>query len=197
MSIIKKIYDWVLSWAESRYALPALFVIAFAESSFFPIPPDVLLIALALAKPLSSMWYSTICTFGSVVGALFGYYIGYAMWQMVGEYFFKYIPGFTQELFSDICAKYEQYSYMIIFTAAFTPIPYKVFTIAAGVSHISVLPFIFASIIGRGGRFYLVGLLFRFFGAAAKKFIDKYLNILTILVVIIYFVAFYLIPKLI
>ena len=197
MGFIKKIYDWVISWAESKYAIPALFIIAFAESSFFPIPPDVLLIAMALAKPLSSIWYSTICTLGSVVGALFGYYIGFALWQVVSEYFFKYIPGFTPELFIDICLRYEQYSYVIIFTAAFTPIPYKVFTIAAGVSHISVLPFIFASIIGRGGRFYLVGLLFRFFGASAKKFIDKYLNLLTILVVIIYFVAFYLIPKLI
>ena len=79
MGFIKKIYDWVLSWAESKYAIPALFIIAFAESSFFPIPPDVLLIAMALAKPLSSIWYSTICTLGSVVGALFGYYIGFAL----------------------------------------------------------------------------------------------------------------------
>ena len=196
MGFIKKIYNWVLSWAESKHAVTALFLIAFAESSFFPIPPDVLLIAMALAKPQTSIWYATICTSGSIIGALFGYCIGFFLWQAVGSYFFQYIPGFTKELFDNICQQYNQYSYVIIFTAAFTPIPYKVFTIAAGVSHITVIPFIVASIIGRGGRFYLVGLLFKYFGASAKKFIDKYLNLLTILIVIIYFVAFYLIPKL-
>ena len=194
--LIKNLYDWVLSWADSPYAVPALFVLAFTESSFFPIPPDVLLIALALSKPQLSLWFATVCTAGSVVGGMFGYLIGYAFWQAVGEYFFIYVPGFSRELFAQICAAYEQNSVVIIFTAAFTPIPYKVFTVTAGVSKISLLPFIGASVVGRAARFFLVGILFKKFGPTVKVYIDKYLNLLTILVVIIYFLAFYLIPKL-
>ncbi|MDD2623668.1 MAG: DedA family protein [Candidatus Riflebacteria bacterium] len=163
MGIIKRLYDWVLSWAQHPAAVPALFILAFVESSFFPIPPDVLMIAMALAKPASSILYSTVCTAGSVFGATFGYIIGYAFWQAVGGYFFDYIPGFTPELFSQICKSYEENSYIIIFSAAFTPIPYKVFTVTAGVSKISVLPFVMASIVGRGTRFYLVGILFKYF----------------------------------
>ncbi|MEW6711721.1 MAG: YqaA family protein [Candidatus Riflebacteria bacterium] len=194
MGFIKKLYNWVLSWAETSYAIPALFMLAFAESSFFPIPPDVLLIAMALARPESSLWYSTICTVGSVAGALGGYVIGYAFWQAVGTYFFLYVPGFTEELFNKVCQSYEENSVFIIFTAAFTPIPYKVFTITAGVSKISLLPFVLASIVGRGARFYLLGILFRKFGQQAREFIEKYFNLLTLLVVIIYFLAFYLVP---
>lgn len=196
IKLIKSLYDWVLSWAHSPYAVPALFLLAFTESSFFPIPPDVLLIALALAKPQLSLWYSSVCTIGSVTGALFGYLIGFAFWQAVGEYFFLYIPGFTRELFNQVCLSYEQHSTLIIFTAAFTPIPFKVFTISAGVSKISILPFVLVSIVGRGARFFLVGILFKKFGPTVKVYIDKYLNLLTILVVVIYFLAFYLIPTL-
>lgn len=196
IKLVKRLYDWVLSWAHSPYALPALFILAFAESSFFPIPPDVLLIALALAKPQLSLRYASICTAGSVIGAMFGYLIGYAFWQAVGDYFFLYIPGFTRELFAQVCQSYEQNSTLIIFTAAFTPIPYKVFTICAGVSKISLLPFVLVSIVGRGARFFLVGILFKKFGPTVKVYIDKYLNLLTILVVLIYFLAFYLIPTL-
>lgn len=196
MKYVKKLYEWVLSWAHSPYALTALFVLAFAESSFFPIPPDVLLIALALAKPQLSIYYATICTAGSVSGAMFGYIIGYAFWQAVGEYFFAYIPGFTRELFAQVCTSYEQNSSLIVFTAAFTPIPYKVFTITAGVSKITLAPFLLASIFGRGARFFLVGILFKKFGPTVKSYIDKYFNLLTILVVVIYIVAFYFIPML-
>ncbi|MDD2997683.1 MAG: DedA family protein [Candidatus Riflebacteria bacterium] len=196
MKYVKKLYEWVLSWAHSPYALTALFVLAFAESSFFPIPPDVLLIALALAKPQLSIYYATICTAGSVSGAMFGYIIGYAFWQAVGEYFFAYIPGFTRELFAQVCTSYEQNSSLIVFTAAFTPIPYKVFTITAGVSKITLAPFLLASIFGRGARFFLVGILFKKFGPTVKSYIDKYFNLLTILVVVIYIVAFYFVPML-
>jgi membrane protein YqaA with SNARE-associated domain len=194
MGFIKKLYNWVISWSESPHAIPALFLLAFAESSFFPIPPDVLLIAMSLAKSEKSLWYSTICTAGSVAGAIGGYVIGYAFWQSVGTYFFLYVPGFTEALFNQVCRSYEENSVFIIFTAAFTPIPYKVFTITAGVSKISLLPFILASIIGRGARFFLLGLLFKKYGTAAREFIEKYFNLLTLLVVIIYFLAFYLVP---
>ena len=195
--LLKRLYKWVLSWAESKWAVPALFVLAFMESSFFPIPPDVLMIAMALSKSEKSLWYATVSTIGSVLGALFGYVIGYWFWYAVGDYFFTYIPGFTHELFDKVTQMYQENSSFIVFTSAFTPIPYKVFTITAGVSHVTLMPFIIASILGRGGRFYLVGLLFKFFGPKVKVFIDKYLNILTILLVVIYVLAFYLIPKLV
>ena len=197
MKYIKKLYNWVLEWSESKYAPFALFLLAMAESSFFPIPPDVLLIAMALAKPASSLIYSSIATAGSVVGACFGYIIGYMFWQVAGVYFFKYIPGFTHEVFNHVCQAYEHNSVLIVFTAAFTPIPYKVFTITAGVSKISVIPFLLASTIGRGGRFFIVGILFKKFGPTVKIYIDKYFNLLTILFVVIYFLAFYLIPHII
>ncbi len=196
MQILKKLYNWVLSWADSKYGVLALFVLAFMESSFFPIPPDVLLMALALGKPKKSLWFATVCLLGSVTGAVAGYGIGQFLWQAIDQYFYLYVPGFTPELFLQVSKAYEEHSYMIIFTAAFTPIPYKIFTIAAGVSQISIIPFVIASILGRGARFYLVGLLFQFFGAKVKVYIEKYLNILTILFVLIYVLAFYIAPKL-
>ena len=196
MKLLKKLYNWVLSWAETKWAVPALFILAFMESSFFPIPPDVLMIAMALSKSEKALWYANVCTVGSVLGALFGYVIGFWFWEAVGEYFFLYIPGFTRELFAQVTELYQKNSSFIVFTSAFTPIPYKVFTITAGVSKVALMPFVVASILGRGGRFYLVGLLFKFFGPKVKEFIDKYLNILTILLVVIYVLAFYLIPKL-
>ena len=196
MNILKKLYNWVLSWADSKWAVPALFVLAFTESSFFPIPPDVLLMAMALSKSEKSLWYATVCTIGSILGALFGYAIGHWFWYAVGDYFFIYIPGFTHEIFDQVTKLYQENSSFIVFTAAFTPIPYKIFTITAGVSSVTIAPFIIASILGRGGRFFLVGLLFKFFGPKVKVFIDKYLNILTVLLVVIYVIAFYFIPKL-
>lgn len=196
MKYVRRLYDWTLSLAARPGAIWALFAIAFAESSFFPIPPDVLLIAMTLAQPVKGLWYATVCTAGSVAGALCGYLIGYAFWAAVGGYFFKYVPGFTPELFAQVCKSYEQYSVLIVFTAAFTPIPYKVITITAGVSHISVLPFIVASIVGRAGRFFLVSGLLMKYGPKMKEFIEKYFNLLTVLVVVIYVLAFYLLPVL-
>jgi len=186
----------VLAWAESPYSVWALFFLAVAESSCFPIPPDVLLIALAISKPERALWYASVCTAGSVLGAGIGYAIGYGFWKVVGEYFFQYIPGFTKEMFAKVCQAYEEKSFLIVFTAAFTPIPYKVITVTAGVSKISFLPFIVTSILGRGTRFFLVGILIRQFGVKVKSFIEKYFNLLTILVVVVYFLAFYLVPHL-
>ncbi|HOT27812.1 MAG TPA: YqaA family protein [Candidatus Ozemobacteraceae bacterium] len=196
MKYIRRLYDWTLALAARPGAIWALFAIAFAESSFFPIPPDVLLIAMTLAQPSKGLWYATVCTAGSVIGAMFGYLIGYGFWAAVGGYFFKYVPGFTPEIFEQVCRSYEQYSVLIVFTAAFTPIPYKVITITAGVSHISLLPFIVASAFGRGARFFLVSGLLMKFGPPVKEFIEKYFNLLTVLVVAIYVLAFYLLPVL-
>lgn len=196
MKYIKKLYNWILSWADSAYAVPALFVLAFTGSGFFPIPPDFLLMALALSKGHNAYWYATVCTVGSILGALFGYLIGYAFWQMLGAYFFEYVPGFTLERFQWVCNSYEEYSGIIVFVAAVTPIPYYVFTVGAGVTKISIAPFLIASIIGRGGRFFTVAILLRYFGEKVKYYIEKYFDLLTLLIVIIYILANYLIPAL-
>ena len=175
---IRRIYDWVLSWANSPYAVPALFVLAFTESSFFPIPPDVLLIALALSVPTRAFRFAAWCTAGSVLGGLFGYFIGYALWATFQPYLINRV--FSQATFDIVTGKFNEYGELAIFIAAFTPIPYKVFTVAAGVAKLNLLGFTGASIIGRGARFFLVALLIRKLGPRAKQWIDENFNIVTI-----------------
>ena len=185
MNIVKRLYDWMLSWGGSRWGAAALFCFAFAESSFFPIPPDVLLIALCLGATTRSFRFAAICTAGSIVGAMVGYSIGFFLWQnTAGEYtplaqfFFDHL--FSVEAFERVGALYERYNFWIVFTAGFTPLPYKIFTIAGGLFHISFGWFLLASVCSRGMRFFLIGGLIRKFGAPIKSFIDKYFNLLAI-----------------
>jgi membrane protein YqaA with SNARE-associated domain len=175
---IRRTYDWVLSWAESPYAVPALFVLAFMESSFFPIPPDVLLIALALSVPARCFRFAAWCTLGSVLGGLFGYLIGYMLWAIFQPYLIPRV--FSQATFDVVTNKYNEYGMLAVFIAAFTPIPYKVFTVAAGVAKLNILGFTGASIVGRGARFFLVALLIRALGPRAKQWIDANFNLVTI-----------------
>jgi membrane protein YqaA with SNARE-associated domain len=176
---IRRIYDWVLSWAETPYGIPALFVLAFMESSFFPIPPDVLLIALALAVPTRAFRFALICTLGSVLGGLFGYFIGYALWATFEPYLINRV--FSQETFDTVTRQYNEYGELAVFIAAFTPIPYKVFTVAAGVAKLNILGFTGASIVGRGARFFLVAMVIRALGPRAKRWIDEYFNMVTVI----------------
>ncbi len=186
MKFLRRIYDWVLHWAETPWGAWALFILAFVESSFFPIPPDVLLIALCLGLPVRSFRYATICTIGSVLGAIGGYLLGHFAWMSSGEFtafanfFFEHIPGFTHEVYHQISEWYEEYDFWMVFTAGFTPIPYKVITITAGVFNINFWVFIIASIISRGARFFLISFLIWKFGPTVKGFIDKYFNLLAI-----------------
>ena len=179
-NIIRRLYDWVLSWADTPYGTPALFILAFMESSFFPIPPDVLQIALSASKPRRSFWYATVSLIGSVSGAFLGFLIGYVFWAATQDFFFNYVPGFTEELFGKVKGYYHDNAFLAIFTAAFTPIPYKIFTIAAGVCKLSLITLIGASIVGRGMRFYLVAAVMYFFGPTVKRWIEKYFDILSI-----------------
>ena len=185
MKWIKKLYDWMLSWGDSRWGALALFCFAFAESSFFPIPPDVLLIALCLGAVTRSFRFAALCTAGSILGAMVGYAIGYFAWQSAaGEYtalahfFFNHV--FSVEAFEKVGALYDQYNFWIVFTAGFTPLPYKIFTISGGLFHINFVMFLIASIISRGLRFFLIAGLIWKFGAPIKGFIDKYFNLLAI-----------------
>jgi membrane protein YqaA with SNARE-associated domain len=183
MKQLKNLYNWVLSWAETPFALTALFILAFIESIFFPIPPDILLIAMAMGAVAKSFRFALICTLGSVLGALVGYYIGHFSWlNSNGEFtalanlFFNNIPGFTHELYNNIKVLFNEWDFWIIFTAGFTPIPYKVFTITSGAFDMNLAMFIIASIISRGARFFLVAYLIWKFGPSIKNFIDKYFN---------------------
>lgn len=190
----------MLSWGESRWGALALFLFAMAESSFFPIPPDVLLIALCIGATTKSFRFGTICLVGSIVGAIVGYFIGFFLWQnAAGEYtalaqfFFDHV--FSVESFQSVGALYEKYNFWIVFTAGFTPLPYKLFTISGGLFHINFVMFLVASIISRGLRFYLIAALIWKFGAPIKQFIDKYFNLLAILFTVLLIGSFILIAK--
>lgn len=155
-----------------------LFLLAFAESSVFPIPPDALLIALVLGAPRKAFYFAAICTVGSVLGGVFGYFIGYQLWAVVGDFFFAHI--FSEKFFMHVQDLYMKNAFLSIFVSGFTPIPYKVFTIAAGVFKLSLFTLITASLCGRALRFFLVGTTLYFFGPAVKKIIDKYFEWVTI-----------------
>lgn len=183
MNAFRRLYNWVLSWAETKYGAMVLFILAFTESVFFPIPPDILLIALALGATAKAFKYAFICAFGSVLGAFVGYAIGnYAWLTASGEFsafanfFFTNIPGFSVELYENIKNLFIEWDFWVIFTAGFTPIPYKVFTISAGAFDINIVMFGIASIISRGARFFLIAWLIWKYGASIKLFIEKYFN---------------------
>lgn len=204
MKLLRRIYDWVLHWAKTPYGGIALFILAFAESSFFPIPPDVLLIALCLGAQTKAFRYATICTIGSIAGAMLGYAIGYFVWwsspgefSSVATFFFNNIPGFTESAFYEIKSLYDEYNFWIIFTAGFTPIPYKVFTVSAGAFNINLFLFLIASVLSRAGRFYLIAFLIWKFGPSIERFIDKYFNILAIAFTILLVGGFVLIKYLV
>lgn len=182
---LKRLYTWVIHWADTRYALPALVVLAFIESSFFPIPPDVLLLALCFSAPRKSLVYAAWCTAASVAGGVLGYFIGYGLYEQVGA---RIIGAFGYEHhWAKVGELYGDNAFLAILAAAFTPIPYKVFTIAAGAFHeqVSLGVLVAASIVGRGGRFFLVAAVIRIFGPKVRTYVEKYLEIATILLLLL------------
>jgi len=181
MRIFRRLYDWVLHWAETPYGALALFLLAVAESSVFPVPPDVLLIALSISLPHRAWYYATICSLGSVIGGVIGYLLGWGFWSLLADFFFTYVPGFTPQLFARVQALYAEHDFWVVFAAGFTPIPYKVITIAAGVFLINFPVFVLASVIGRSARFFLVAGLIRRYGPGIRSFVDRYFNLLSLL----------------
>jgi membrane protein YqaA with SNARE-associated domain len=175
----RRLYHWVLSWAEHPQGTWALFALAFAESSFFPIPPDVLLIALCLGRPRRAAWFAVVCTVGSVLGGLAGYAIGMGLYESVGRPILEFY-GLT-ERYAEVQELYRRFDVWAVGIAGLTPIPYKVFTVTAGAFGISLPGFVVASIVGRGLRFGIVAALLRVWGEPAREFIDRHLGILSIL----------------
>jgi membrane protein YqaA with SNARE-associated domain len=176
---MRRLYDWIMELAASDRAPSALFWVSFIESSFFPIPPDVMLIPMALANRAKAWWYATIATVGSVVGGLLGYVIGYLLFDLVGKPILN-LYGYTDK-FHEFAAQYNEYGSWIVFMAGLTPFPYKVITIASGTTSMNILMFIVASIAGRAGRFFAVAGLLYFFGQPIRAFIERYFGILTVL----------------
>ena len=182
-NILRRLYDWVLHWAETPYGAWALFIIAFAESSFFPIPPDILLIALAISIPIKSFKYGLICVAGSILGGILGYGIGYFGYETVGVKIVEFYNG--QDIMAALKDKYDTYGFWGVLSAALTPIPYKIFTISSGFFKFDFVQFLSASILGRSLRFMIIAGLIYKFGAPIKIFIDKYFNILAIIFLIL------------
>ena len=191
--MLRRLYSWVLHWAETPYGSWVLFVLAFCESSFFPVPPDVLLIALAVSIPKKSFKYALICTAGSLIGGCLGYLIGWQFMITVGEKIIQFY-GLTHKM-QYIKDLYIQYDAWAIGIAGFTPIPYKVFTISAGAFDINFTVFLVASAVSRAARFFLVGWLIYMFGPKIKIFINRYFNILAIAFVVLLVAGFVIIKS--
>lgn len=186
--MFKKLYGWVLYWAETPYGAWALFLLALCESSFFPIPPDILLIALAVAIPRKSLYYALICSVGSVLGGCVGYLIGWKFMALIGNEIIN-VYGLTEK-FDYIKQLYQAYDAWAVGIAGFTPIPYKAFTISAGAFRINFIVFFLASLVSRSARFFLVGGLIFVFGPKIQTIIDKYFNLLAVAFTILLIVGF-------
>jgi membrane protein YqaA with SNARE-associated domain len=191
LKILRRLYDWVLHWANTPYGTPALFLLAVAESSFFPMPPDVLLMALGMSIPKRAFRYALICAVGSVLGGMLGYSIGYFGYEAVGGPIIDFYHG--QAVMEKIRHLYELYGFWGVLAAAITPIPYKVFTISSGFFKFDFVEFVLASVIGRSFRFFVVSGLLYFFGPSIKKFIDKYFNLLSVIFMVLLVGGFLLI----
>ncbi|MEE9543330.1 MAG: YqaA family protein [Thermodesulfobacteriota bacterium] len=191
MTLVRRLYDWVLRWAHSPYGSVALFVLAFTESSFFPIPPDVLLIALAVSIPAKSFRYALICSVGSVAGGAFGYLIGLYLMDAVGYNIIEFY-GVTAK-YDYVQELYRNYDAWVVAVAGFTPIPYKVFTISAGAFEINFWVFIVVSAISRAARFFILAAIIYKFGKPIKALIDRYFNILSIAFMIFLILGFVLV----
>jgi membrane protein YqaA with SNARE-associated domain len=178
--MLRRLYDRTLALSASPYAPLWLAVIAFAEASCFPIPPDVLLIPMVLARPRRAWWLATVCTAASVLGGALGYYIGYALFNQIARgliEFYHYGPAFDA-----FQANFAKYGLWVILVKGLTPIPYKIVTIASGAAGFSFPLFMLASLITRGARFFLLAALLRAFGEPIRDFIERRLTLVTSLV---------------
>ena len=180
---LRKLYSWVLGHAESPWGSWALVLLAVAESSFFPIPPDILLVALALGAPKRALWFSALCTLGSVAGGAVGYLMGMQFYELIGRQIID-LYG-VQGKYEQVRELYRHWDALAVGIAGFTPIPYKVFTISAGAFRIDFPTFVLVSLVSRGARFFLLGTLIRRFGPPVKVLIERYFNLLTVVLMVL------------
>ena len=172
--LLHDLKDWMLEFADGEWALGALLLLTFSESTFFPIPPDPLLIAIGVANPSSAVWIAALATIASVAGAFVGHFLG----RRVGRPLLYRLVSESKVARAE--ALFNKYGAWAILVAAFTPIPYKVFTILAGIMDLPIRPFLLVSLIGRGARFLTIGVLIYLFGESIQDFIDQQFELLTI-----------------
>ncbi len=175
--MIRSLYDWVIRLARHRHAIPAMGAVSFMESSFFPIPPDVMLVPMVLANREKAFQIALVCTVCSVLGGLLGYAIGYYFFETIGEWVVRTYG--LQAGLATFRAGFDEYGTWIILIKGLTPIPYKLVTIASGAAHFDLFTFVWASILTRGARFFLVAALLWKFGEPIRAFIEKRLSLLT------------------
>ena len=191
MNLLRSLYNWTLKKAEHRYSSWVLSIVSFAESSFFPIPPDVLLIPMIIAKRTKAWTYALICTLSSVIGGVAGYAIGFFLFNSIGILIVEFYH--LSNSFNTFENYYKEYGILIVLGAGFTPFPFKFITIASGVFSLNIFLFILTAFVARGLRFYLLACLLFIFGEKIKILIDKYFNILAVLFFILLLGSFMLI----
>lgn len=175
--MLRRLYDRVMALAEGPQAMKWLAATSFAESSFFPVPPDVMIVPMVLARPERAWHIATVCTIASVIGGFFGYAIGYFLFEAIGQPIIDFYG--MQAAFEKYQLEFQHWGLWIILIKGLTPIPYKIVTIASGVAHFDLLVFGLASVATRGARFFLVAALLRHFGPPLRTFIERYLTWVT------------------
>ena len=189
--MIKALYNWTIKLSATRYALWALAIVAFAESSFFPIPPDLLLIPLIIAKPKNAYLIAFIAMIASVLGGGLGYYIGLKLYETVGIIIINFYHA--QQLFLEFQAQFNKYGAAAVLFAGVTPFPYKIITISSGIAGMPIYQFFIFSIIARGARFFIIAILLRLYGEPIRNFIERHLNLLFIVFMVLLVFGFLLI----
>ena len=179
MNILRKTYDWTIEKSKSPKAVWFLSLVSFTESSIFPIPPDIILIPMIIAKRINAFFYALVCTISSVIGGIIGYCIGFFFFNSLGILIINYYG--LQNQFNNFEQYYQLFGIWLVLGAGFTPFPFKFITIASGVFNLNILLFIITAVVARGLRFYLIAGLLFVFGEKIKVLIDKYFNILAIL----------------
>ena len=189
--MIKAVYNWTIKLSATRYALWALAIVAFAESSFFPIPPDLLLIPLIIAKPKNAYLIAFIAMIASVLGGGLGYYIGLKLYETVGIIIINFYHA--QQLFLEFQAQFNKYGAVAVLFAGVTPFPYKIITISSGIAGMPIYQFLIFSVIARGARFFIIAILLRLYGEPIRNFIERHLNLLFIAFMVLLVLGFLLI----
>ena len=189
--MIKAVYNWTIKLSATRYALWALAIVAFAESSFFPIPPDILLIPLIIAKPRNAYLIALIAMIASVLGGGLGYYIGLKLYETIGIIIINFYHA--QQIFLEFQAQFNKYGAAAVLFAGVTPFPYKIITISSGIAGMPIYQFFIFSIIARGARFFIIAILLRLYGEPIRNFIEQHLNLLFIAFIVLLVVGFLLI----
>ena len=186
--MMRRLYDWMMAKARDERAPQALFWVSFIESSFFPIPPDVMLVPMVIAQRLKAWWYATVATIGSVLGGAAGYAIGYFFFEQIGRPILEFYG--KAESFGEFTSWFNEWGVWILIVKGMTPFPYKVLTITAGVTHMPFIEFMLASVVARAMRFYLVAGLLYFFGEPIREFIEKRLTLVTTAFVVLLVLGF-------